>query len=62
MLTPGVPEKASGCGRSGRTASVGTCRHVGHGQPVALLQVSVSWALACGVCPEKGLGLSFTII
>lgn len=56
MLTPGVPEKALGCGRSGRTASVGTCRHVGHGQPVALLQVSVSWALACGVCQEKGLG------
>lgn len=33
-----------------------TCCHVGHGQLVAFLQVSVSWVLAQGVCQKQGLG------
>lgn len=34
---------------------VAMCHHVGRGQPVAVLQVPVSWVLACGVCQEEGL-------
>lgn len=61
-LTSGVSGRTLGCGKPGGTASVGMCHRVGRGQPVAVLQVPVSWMLACGVCQEQGLGFISPVI
>ena len=61
-LITGVSDGASGCGKSGGTASAGMCHHVGHGQLAAVLQLPVSWMSACGVCQEQGLGFICLVI
>lgn len=51
-------DRASGYGKSDGTASVGACHHMGYGQLVAVLQIPVSWMLACDVCQEQGVCIS----
>lgn len=61
-LISGVSDRALGCGKSGGTAPVGIWYRMGCGQLVAVLQVPVSWMLACGVCQEQGLGFISPVI